>query len=180
MQLGGMNFLLTALPLVVILDARLAGAKGAVIGALLSVGGIGGIAGALLLSWLRDRWNDWMIIMVACWIWPVALVPISLNYSPWLIALMLLLVSVTVAPVQSIIFGYQTANTPDGLQGRVHSATNLVANGLTPLAPLAVGYLATAWGLSPLGMVLVLVAALVAIHASLSRPLRELRFATDV
>lgn len=173
-QLGGMNMVLAALPLVVILKARSAGVSGAVIGALFSVGGVGGIAGALLVPWLRGRWRDWVIVRAAGWLWPVALVPISLHYNPWLTALTLLLVSLTIAPVQSIIFGYQTASAPEDLQGRVHSAVNLITNGLTPLAPPVVGYLATNWGVASLGAALILAAVFGAVHASLSGPLRGL------
>ncbi|ARF58766.1 hypothetical protein [Streptomyces gilvosporeus] len=51
-----------------------------------------------------------------------------------------------VAPAQSIIVGYRTAHVPDELQGRVHSAVNLLGNAVTPLAPTAVGALVTSDG----------------------------------
>lgn len=174
LHLGGINALLAGLPLVVILNARAAGSSGPVIGTLFAAGGIGGIAGALLLPWLRGRWSDWAIVTVASWIWPIMLVTTSVDYAAWRTAVMLFLLSTTIAPMQSIVFGYQTAHAPQELQGRVHAAVNLVSNGLTPLAPVAVGYLAERWGVASPGTALVVMATFIALYASVSRPMREL------
>jgi hypothetical protein len=89
----------------------------------------------------------------------------------------LFLLSFTIAPLQSVVFGHQTARAPDALQGRVHSAVNLICGGLAPLSPAAVGLVSERWGAGVLGGLLTAAAAVVMCCASASASLRGFRSA---
>ncbi|MGW7573857.1 MFS transporter [Streptomyces sp. NPDC054765] len=171
--LCGINAIIAALPLGVIVGLRTAGVTPVAIGTLLACGGVGGVAGALAVPKLRARYRDGALLVALGWLWPPMLAVLAVSSAPWAVAIVIFVLATTIAPTQSIIFGYQTAHAPDELQGRVHSAVNLLSNAVTPLAPAAVGALAT-WGGSPAtGAALAVGALAMMACATTSRSIRQ-------
>ncbi|WP_233360162.1 MFS transporter [Streptomyces sp. CRPSP2-6A1] len=173
LYLCGINAIVAAMPLGVIVGLRTAGVAPAVIGILLACGGIGGAAGALAVPQLRTKYRDGALLIALGWLWPPMLAVLAVSSAPWAVAIVIFLLATTIAPTQSIIFGYQTAHAPDELQGRVHSAVNLLSNAVTPLAPAVVGALVSWGGFPATGAALAVGALTMMACATTSRSIRQ-------
>jgi len=170
-----LNFALTGTTFTIIVTLQRHHVEPAVIGLTETIIGVGGLAGAFAAP-LLQRWFPFArLIRGICW-----------SASTVLMASAALTGSVAAAiPVAAAIFlgpacnatliGYQTAITPDRLQGRVLSVIFLAAMSAATVAPLLAGVLVTAFG----GKVTVLLfAASVsagALTASLSPGIRSMR-----
>lgn len=172
LYLAGVNVLLAAAPLAVIIDTHAAGRGPGGVAAVLSCAGVGGVTGALALPRLRRTYTDGRLLTSMAWSWPVLLVPLVVPFQIVVVCCAFFALGTTVAPIQGIISGYLAATVPRGLQGRVHAAVNLLANGLTPAAPAAVGALATASHEWAAGVMLIAVGTVIALAASLSSTLQ--------
>ncbi|HUY77797.1 MAG TPA: MFS transporter [Ktedonobacterales bacterium] len=131
--IGVSNFLAAGYTLIVIILAQRQHASDAVIGVIFGVGGVGGVLGATLAGWARNRLGFARIVIGGLWVFTLA----------WALLLMLpgpvLLAAITgviwfVAPLINVAYvSYRLSVTPDALQGRVNSVARLIALGATPL-----------------------------------------------
>ncbi|WP_020574134.1 hypothetical protein [Actinopolymorpha alba] len=77
--------------------------------------------------------------------------------------------------MNAAMFAYRVAITPDAMQGRVQSATGMLAMGLNPAGPLLGGALVELWGGHWAFAGFAGILAVTAIVASLSQGIRRMR-----
>lgn len=135
------NFVAAAVPLLLIVRAKELGASEAQIGLAFSIGGIGGIAGALLGARVQRRFGFGQVVVgvlvLHALLFPLfALCPGAL----WLGVVFALLA--WLGPIYNVVqFSWRIALIPDALQGRVNSGFRLIAHGLNPVGALVCGQL---------------------------------------
>ncbi len=143
---GGVNFVQTALPLLLIVRGRELGASDAQVGLIFSLGGAGAIVGALIGGWVARRLSFGQAVIGTVALQAACMPLFALCPGPlWLGlvygALMLC------GPVYNVVqFSYRIALIPDGLQGRVNSSFRLIAFSLTPVGAALCGALLERWG----------------------------------
>ncbi len=143
---GGLNFVNTAVVLIVILLAQNMGATDAQIGLVFSLGAVGGIVGSLIGGQIQRKFRFGQVIVATIWV--VALLFPLLAFAPnfWALALIMGLSWVT-GPVYNVVqFSYRLALIPDALQGRVNSVFRLLAFGFQPLGAAIAGILIERYG----------------------------------
>jgi len=178
---GGLNLTSAGLiPILVVLVKQQHGSS-FIYGVILTIGGIGGIAGALLGSPIQKRFSFGPVIISAVWIqallWPLyAVAP-----NPIFLGIISALIFIT-GPVYNVVqFSYRLALIPDELQGRVNSVFRLLAFGFQPLGWVVTGVLIQVISVIPTILVLFVVCLVLAIlttfnpHVRHARPLTELR-----
>jgi MFS family permease len=178
---GGLNLTSAGLiPILVVLVKQQHGSS-FIYGVILTIGGIGGIAGALLGSPIQKRFSFGLVIISAVWIqallWPLyAVAP-----NPIFLGVISALIFIT-GPVYNVVqFSYRLALIPDELQGRVNSVFRLLAFGFQPLGWVVTGVLIQVISVIPTILVLFVVCLVLAIlttfnpHVRHARPLTELR-----
>jgi MFS family permease len=178
---GGLNLTSAGLiPILVVLVKQQHGSS-FIYGVILTIGGIGGIAGALLGSPIQKRFSFGLVIISAVWIqallWPLyAVAP-----NPIFLGIISALIFIT-GPVYNVVqFSYRLALIPDELQGRVNSVFRLLAFGFQPLGWVVTGVLIQLISVIPTILVLFVVCLVLAIlttfnpHVRHARPLTELR-----
>jgi len=150
-------------------------------GVILTIGGIGAIAGALLGSPIQKRFSFGPVIISAVWIqallWPLyAVAP-----NPIFLGVISALIFIT-GPVYNVVqFSYRLALIPDELQGRVNSVFRLLAFGFQPLGWVVTGVLIQVISVIPTILVLFVVCLVLAIlttfnpHVRHARPLSEVQ-----
>lgn len=143
---GATNFVLTALPLVVIVRARQMGAGPLLIGTLLAFSGAAAIVGALAAPWLQRHIPARVVIMGSLWAWAVATALLVLMPTP--LALGVTAGAPAVAgPTFNVVAGtYRYVLAPDRLQARTVSSARLIAWGTIPVATLVAGIMLQATG----------------------------------
>lgn len=139
---GCANLLITSsVTLIVIVVAQHMHASSLTIGLLLSIGGAGGIVGALVGPRIQKRWSfGRVIIAITCL---RALLWLLLALVPNLAALAIVIAIFSpLGPIYDIVqFSYRMAFIPDVLQGRVNSVFRLIAFGGQPLGFALTGLL---------------------------------------
>ncbi|HEX6544133.1 MAG TPA: MFS transporter [Ktedonobacterales bacterium] len=172
---SGVVFSYAGMMLLVLVIAERQGAAPLAIGLMFGLSGLGGIAGALLGGVAHKRLRLGQIIMLAFWLfallWPLyALAPSPLALGAIMAAFWVVDETYDVAQIS-----YRMALIPDGLRGRVNGAFRLIVfgcdalgTGLTGLLLQQAGVLAT---ITLFGVMLLLLA----IAATLNRPLRQAR-----
>jgi len=116
------------------------------LGVMQSLGGIGGLGGALLLTLISGIRRQGMLLIAAITALGSALIVFSLT-EQWPLALaMLALVGFLDTLYILTISGLLLARAPDHLRGRVMSVFTLADMGMTPLGSLMVGGLAAIIG----------------------------------
>jgi predicted MFS family arabinose efflux permease len=172
---GGLNLIIGALYLEVILLARLRGTSAGAIGLMLTTVGFAGLVGALAAPRLLGRIRVHPLVVSVSWLLAALLVLPAAVSATWAGGLVLGAVSL-LTPALSIVFQSKAIlMTPDGMQGRVGAALGTVAEGTGALAPLLAGVLVS-WR-HPAAAALLLAAglAVLAVYATLS--MRRLRAA---
>jgi len=138
---GGLNFVNAALPLILIVRATEMGASAVDIGLVFSIGGVGGIVGALIGGRIQRRFTFGQVIVTLLWIQAV-LFPLYLVAPHFLWLGVIYAALFTLGPVYNVVqFSYRLSIIPDALQGRVNSTFRLLAFGLTPLGAALAGVL---------------------------------------
>jgi MFS family permease len=165
---GGWNFVGSGLPLIVIVVAQAQGASPAIIGLIFTIGGIGGIVGALVATPLQKRLRFSTVVIgaicVEALLWPLyAVAP-----NPLLLGV-ISAISFTLGPIYNVVqFSYRLSLIPDELQGRVNSVFRLLAFGFQPLGLALTGLLlqdiGAFWTVLAFGAVLLLLAILTALN----------------
>lgn len=144
------------------------------VGAVSSLGAVGGLAGAVLSRRIAERLPGRPLVVAVSWASAVLVVGIAFVPAPWVIGVFLALMMFLVAPLNVIFATYEARMIPDALMGRVTSAINFGAASIRWLGAIAAGVLAT--GIGPTGATLVFAAVLgaVALGACLAGGLRVL------
>jgi MFS family permease len=134
------NILSTAIFLILVVVGRRQGLSSAQIGLLFTVLGIATLVGSLTSPLHRRHLGVRTILLLELWTWTGAWVFVA---WPSVYALFAVIVPFGLcAPVtDSVVVGYTTAMTPDRLLGRVESARVTIAVAVSPLGPLAAGFL---------------------------------------
>lgn len=164
---GASNFVNASLSLLMIVMAKELGASDAQIGLMFSIGGVGGIVGALVGGHIQRRFSFGQVI-VAVLLLQALLFPLFAA-CPGPLWLGLVYAGLAfLGPVYNVVqFSYRIGLIPDALQGRVNSSFRLIAHGGTPVGAALCGQLiehgGSGWALaffSACGLGVALVAAL--------------------
>lgn len=164
--------------LVVVLEQR--GVPAAGIGAAQSAILVGGFVGSLIAPWLQPRVRTPVLIVTICWLATGLVAASAFVPGTYTVAVLLALVIVAAPSINAGLFGYQIAITPDAMQGRVDSAGNLVAQALSPFAPLVGGLVVSRWGGGWAMGVFAAMLGIAAVIASTSRGIRSMRPLEDL
>lgn len=161
---GGAIFALVA-------SATAGGASARTLGAVFGVAAAGGILGALATPALQARWPLKTLVVVMGWTAAAAFAAWAWLDRPLLAGILLGCLYFTAAPANAVLLAAQITRTPASLQGRVMSASYLVAGLAAPLGPpiggLALDY--TSPGLTFTGIATLTALVTVAVH--LNRPM---------
>jgi MFS family permease len=141
------NFVTNGVALATIVVARQTlHASSATIGLMLTVFGLGGLAGSLLAPLLQARLTARRIIVLYAGAWALVIPWLALASSVYLLGV-LVAVALAVAPaVNAVIGARRIALVPDRLQGRVQSAGAIFFIGSIGLGTLASGFLLSGIG----------------------------------
>lgn len=138
---GGWNFASAGfIPILVVL-VKLHHGSSVLYGAILTIGGVGGILGALLASPIQKRFRFGWVVISVIWlqalVWPLYAVVPNLILLGALFALSLL-----AGPIYNVLLmSYRLTLIPDALQGRVNSIFRLISFGFAPLGWAVTGLL---------------------------------------
>jgi len=178
---GGLNLVNAGfIPILVVLVKQQHGSS-LIYGVILTIGGVGGIAGALLGTPIQKRFRFGTVIISTVWVgallWPLyAIAP-----NPIILGVIAALSFIN-GPVYNVVqFSYRLALIPDELQGRVNSVFRLLAFGFQPLGWIVTGVLIQLISVIPTILVLFVVYLVLAIlttfntHVRHARPLSEVQ-----
>jgi len=168
--MGGLVFVDDGMRLIVIVLAQHQGASSLTIGLIFGIGGIGGIAGALVGAYVQRRLSFGKVIIGSFWafavIWPLyALAP-----SPFVIGVILACFWLVDEIYDVVQISYRRAQVPDALQGRVNSAYRVVIYSLIALGNVLTGYLLQSLGPFPTIALFEACLVLLALGATLNAP----------
>jgi MFS family permease len=160
-------------PLLLIMLAQRLHASAPMIGLLFASGGVGSILGALLTSPLQKRFTFGQLTIGSAWVWAISWLGLAIAPNPLVLGITNALSFIIVPIYFSVQLSYRLITIPDQLQGRVQSVYRLLSSGSQPLG-MALSGLLIQW-LGPTWAVIVLFApqGLVALAATLYRPLRK-------
>jgi predicted MFS family arabinose efflux permease len=170
---GGVNFVYSATPLIMIVLAQQMGASDVDIGLMFSIGGIGGVLGSFIGGRVHRRFSFGQVIVSIVWMQAI-LFPLYLFVPSVFLLGAVFSTIYFMSPVYNVVqFSYRVALIPDALQGRVNSVFRLLAHGLNPLGTALCGVMlehaGPAWTIAFFGTWYVALALL----ATLSRPIRN-------
>jgi MFS family permease len=167
----GFNGLLFA----IILILQRSGTRPALIGLVETAVGIAALLGAVFAPAIQRRLNIRTLIMVISWS-GVAMVAAAAPLSGSLAMAVPVAFSLFLAPaINSALFGYQAALTPDRLQGRVVSIVMLAALSLSAFAPILAGVTVDRLGGPSAVLVFAAVLSVGAMVATFSKGVRSMR-----
>lgn len=170
---GGLNFVTAGLiPILLVLVKQQQGSSFA-FGAILTIGGVGGIVGSLAAGAIQRRFRFGQVIIATVWLqallWPlyaVAPTPILLG--------VIAAGSFITGPIYNVVqFSYRLALIPDALQGRVNSVFRLLAFGLQPLGWALTGVLIQTIQVVPTVLVLGACLLVLAVATTFNRHVRQ-------
>jgi MFS family permease len=166
------NFVMAAVPLLVIVLAKGQGASEAQIGLAFSASGAGGLLGALAGGWFARRFSFGQVIVGTLAV-QAAMLPL-LAWAPGPLTLgAAFAVLMFCGPVYNVVqLSRRLAMIPDGLQGRVNSAFRFAANVLYPVGAVVCGALAERVGATATAQAFAVVMAALALAAASSRVVR--------
>lgn len=167
------NFVIAAVPLLVIVLAKAQGASEAQIGLVFSASSAGGLAGALAGGWFARRFSFGQVI-IGVLVVQAAMLPL-LAWAPGLLALGAASAVLSFCgPIYNVVqLSRRLAMIPDGLQGRVNSAFRFAANVLVPVGASLCGVLAERCGATAAALAFTVVMAALAVAAAASRVVRR-------
>ncbi|MES2714491.1 MAG: MFS transporter [Pseudomonadota bacterium] len=167
------NFVMAAVPLLVIVLAKAQGASEAQIGLVFSASGAGGLLGALAGGWFARRFSFGQVIIGTLAV-QAAMLPL-LAWAPGPLTLAAAFaVLMFCGPIYNVVqLSRRLAMIPDGLQGRVNSAFRFAANVLYPLGAALCGVLAERFGATVAALAFTAVMVALALAAASSQVVRR-------
>lgn len=140
------NFVLSALLLTVIVKVRELGASTTVVGFVLAGFGVGSLLGSLIAPAIQRRFGG-RTIVVGSSVFSALTVALLIPADTALLVAMAFGALAITGPAFNVMVGkYRYGLTPDELQGRVMSASRVVAWGSIPLGAVAGGLALEQWG----------------------------------
>lgn len=150
------------------------------IGILFGTGGIGSIVGALLSNPLQKRFTFGHVMIGAAWVWAISWLGLAIVPNLWMLGIANGISFIIVPIYISINFSYRLIVIPDHLQGRVQSIFRLLSFGSQPLGfaltGLLISWLGPVWAV----VVLFIPQGILALAATLNRPLRAAPALSDL
>ncbi len=175
---GGYQLVFAAAMFALIASITAGGASPAELGGLFAIAAVGGIVGAVLAPTLQARLGV-RSVMVMGWTAAVVFLVLSWVHAPLLAGFMIGCIYVTSAPANALLLAAQVDRTPGPLQGRVMSASFLIAGIAAPLGPPLSGALLDAAGPARTFVAVAALTALVTVTVHLSRAVRSYRHPAD-
>ena len=171
---GGANFVSNAVSLLLVVVVRQRGASAPEIGFMMSFAAAGSVLGAIAANWLHRVVAPRAIVVGYPWLGAIAALTLALHLPP--LALGAVYGGwVFFGPTwDAVVGGHRIRIVPDILQGRVESATGLVAFGGAALGPLVGGILASRLSGSEAFAVIGIAGAAVAVAGTAARSLTTL------
>lgn len=177
---AGLQLAMASAELVVIITAQREHASAALVGAMLSTVGIGGVVGSVLASRLTARFGFGRILLSVMWCQAALWVLIGVSTHVVLLIAPLLVLFVATAQIFGIAsLSYQLSATPDHLQSRVGTAFKLIAWSSFPLGAGIAGVLLDRFGPATTSMVFGAWVFAIALFATVRGGLRKLVNASD-
>jgi len=138
----------------VLYAVRVLGFTPGILGAILAVGGLGGLIGALLTPHAGRRWGVGHVVVIAAAIASVAMLALPLAARPGptavgLLAAVFFVNGVGVAACNVHTFTWRQAAVPDHLRGRMNAAYRTITYGAIPPGAALSGLFAERNGLYP-------------------------------
>jgi MFS family permease len=158
------NACIAAAFLLIIVLVRNHHGSAALVGAVTSLGAVGGLAGSLFSGRIARRAPGRLLVITISWLMVLGVIGIALVPWPWAIGALLALMLFLIGPINVVFSTYEAQMIPDALMGRVSSAINFGAASIRWFGPLGAGFLAAALG--PAKATLVIAGVLAAIAAS--------------
>lgn len=136
------NFLLSPVTLAVIVLAQgTLHISVQMLGIILAAGGVGGVLGGFVATWIRAHMRFGQIIIASIFGWVLALVALALAPSPVLLIVGVGLIGFVWPAYGVTLVAYRLSVSPDHLQGRVNSAFRFLSYGAEPLGAACFGLL---------------------------------------
>jgi len=172
---GNINLVNAGTGLIVIVLAQQMGARPVEIGLIFSLGGVGGMLGALVGGQVQKRFSFGQAIIVLMWL-NALLFPFYALAPAYILLGIVSALLYFLGPIYNVVqFSYRLALIPDALQGRVNSTFRLLAFGLMPIGAALTGFLLERVGASATVAIFTLWLALLAIMTTLNRHVRDAR-----
>ncbi|WP_432854468.1 MFS transporter [Amycolatopsis sp. CA-161197] len=164
----------SGLVLLVIVIVQGRSGDASLVGAVSSIGALGGLAGALLSSRIVKRFPGRLLVITMSWTMAVVALAMGLVPGTWPVGALLAVMMFLLSPLNVVFATYEMKIIPDELMGRVQSAMSVASTSIQWLGPIAAGLLASA--LSPTAATIVFagVMAVLAIATHFSGGLRAL------
>lgn len=163
---------LASVGLVLLVLARDLGAGPGEIGLMYAITAAGSALGALATARLVRRLRPYVLVLLFAWLAAAATFSLTLLRSPIAFGLVGAVPFFFVPPLNAVLFGRIGERAPDELQGRATSAAIQLASLLGPIGPVAAGALVGAAGAEHTALAYGCLLAVLAVLATLSRPLR--------
>ncbi|WP_246563126.1 MFS transporter [Streptomyces roseirectus] len=163
---AGLNAVLGALYYHAVFSAQARGASASSIGLILTVSGVGGLAGALAAPWLVRRLPGALVVTAASWAMVPMAAGLAFTTTTWGYGLLLATVTCAAPSVVIVLHARAVLVVPDALQARVGTVLGTAGEGLAALAPLAAGVLVSAYGGRTVGLGCAGALSLLALYAT--------------
>ncbi|MGQ0605093.1 MAG: MFS transporter, partial [Anaerolineales bacterium] len=172
---GGVNAMLAARYLIVIVVGRELGASEAAIGVIIGIGSIGAIIGSMIGGFIQKRFGFGQAIIGIVWI-IVIVFPFHAIAPNYIVLGVVTAIIVMMVPIYNVVqVSYRLSLIPDELQGRVNSAVRLIAYGFQPLGAILCGFLLERFGSTTTVLVFTAWTVVWGTLAALNRHVREAR-----
>lgn len=140
------NFGITLILTVIILDQQQLKTSPTLIGLLDSASGIGMILGALGLGWASRNLTGAKIMVIAiAWI-TLFMVPLAFTTTISVLAILLFISTLPLISVNSVLGAFSALLIPNRLRGRIVAAEGLIFAGVSSLANVLGGFMLQYWG----------------------------------
>jgi MFS family permease len=176
---SNMAFTHSSVFLAIVATAKSRGEPPSLIGVALAVAGFGGIAGAIVASWVLKRVKPGLIFICAAWVGPIAAIGLATAPGAVLLGIIVACVFVRAPIVNALFLAYIARMVPDELQGRVLGAVMFTSMIAMPIGVFFVGLIFSAAGPTWVFIAIGSVAALAALPM-LTRPIRTLPQPEDI
>lgn len=142
------------------------------LGVLFAVAAGGGILGAITAPHLQTRLRLSTVVVTMGWTAAAVFASFAWVEQPLLAGALLGCIFFTSAPANAILLAAQITRTPTHLQGRVMSASYLIAGLAAPLGPPLSGTLLDTTGQLPTFLAIAALTGIITIAVHLNRPMR--------
>ena len=136
---GSINFVESAVPLLLIVMAQQMGASAAQIGLIVSAAGVGGVLGAVVGGGIQRRFSFGQVIVTTTVLMALLFPLYGLSPGLWWLALVHGLMCF-LGPIYNVVqFSHRIALIPQGLEGRVNAGYRFLAHLPSPLGAALCG-----------------------------------------